>query len=920
MRVMWVCGAILFAVAELPAKTYVIFRYDDFSADPNGVRTPLREQLWQGEQKVDAIFAKYHFPYVLGVVPGSVAVNEYPGWVGGAEFSVEQDSEKVLWLRRAVQEGRVEVAQHGFCHQRNTAKGHNIGEFREISYEQQLRFLRKGKAVLTQALEGREPLVFIPPFNALDSNTAKALRQEKFSVLSADLTYCYASMNGLNILPLTLGLRDIENLSDSDLLSLPEGSILTVIYHPVDLTIFPDSIERGTAGRYFGTERLDRLLLRLSRLSTIEVTTPLRLLQEGQDLSWHRYWKACKIEHIYHFWNKILPKQICPNATRIHMYLTSDQYVPLLRLAIVEHCGLILLVLAAGWAAYVLYSKAGLPGRVRWIGFLMIAIIMICIAVEADSLGRGFRMTIKGTLPGLAATGVILAMLYDKWNGPVSPEVKAKLLPEFQRSRWKVFSLMGLCMILSFVIHFHFKIHGFGEMDACEMGNIALQLHQTSTMYEYSYRIRTSILYIQFLKTMLDYGLSPTALPDFMNDVNVLAGALLLPWLYFLWRRLADIRVVIAAMILLSFTPAFWQGNIYGMPHIPALLFFVISLNLFYYYMYVQGLARYLFYLLAIVFGVLTVGFKADLMLGFGMYFVLLFRRSGLRASRCLACFWPIAIPVLFVMIYPQMMYPDLTGFAKFSKAWNTSFPFTFHALSDAKNLAATICSVGPVMFFTSLVLMLIGIWRKVCPTILLSAVFWALPLAAFWGLRMGNSARHMMMVMIVVLFYATVVLNSLCKSNVKFFSMVLSLIVLNYFLCPDSLLARTYRPSSRIFQSPAALQEKITRWHRLGMQFAESCAAQKMIIGNDCIYYAFWESMCRQKKFQIIESPRAFRYREHNQIRLVRGGCPVDGIMTEAWRGSIISGNPDWEIWEFVSTDNNTNFDLLLLHRPAVP
>ncbi len=359
---MWVWGAFVFAAATLPAKTYVIFRYDDFSADPNGIRTPLREQVWQGEQKADAFFAKYHFPHVLAVVPGSVAVNEYPGWVGGAEFSVEQDPEKVLWLRRAVQEGRVEAAQHGFCHQRNTAAGHSPGEFREISYERQLQKLQEGKAILMRALEGRRPTVFIPPFNAWDGNTTRALRQEGFSVLFMNRAYFYESMKGLNILPQAFGLRKLEKMSDSDLLSLPDGSVLAILYHPVDLAVFPDSIKTGAANQYFSPERFDRLLSRLSRMPGIEVTTPSRLLQQGQDLSWRRYWKAYKINQIYHFWSKILPQRFCPGSTQSYAYLTSRQYTLVLWIILLQHGGLVLLVMATGWAAYSLYQKVRVRG------------------------------------------------------------------------------------------------------------------------------------------------------------------------------------------------------------------------------------------------------------------------------------------------------------------------------------------------------------------------------------------------------------------------------------------------------------------------------------------------------------------------------------------------------------------------------
>jgi hypothetical protein len=915
---MCIWGAVIFAAGILPAKTCIVFRYDDFSADPNGVRTPLRGQIWQAEQEVDDLFTKYHFPYLVGIVPGSDPGGEFGDWLGKADFSVQQDSEKVLWLRQAVQENRVEVAQHGFCHQRNAAAGHARGEFREISYAQQRQNLKKGKAILTEALEGCEPRVFIPPWNAWDGNTAEALKQEGFSVLSADRSYFYGQVKGLNILPLTISLQEMEKILNSG--SLSDKAMLVVIYHPVELTIFPESLGGNEKNQYFGTERFERLLSRLSRMPEVEVTTPSRLLQRGEDLSWWRYWKTYKIEQIHHFWNKIVPWHYWPGSTQSYIYLTSRQYTTILGLNVLLHGVLLLSAIAAGFFLSVFYLKRSLPGQSRWILIVAVLILIASCAAQWVLLRQGFQPTAIRALPGLAAAGVILALLWDRWKVPKSAEEAAKSLPEFQQGRWKTTLLLGLCMAASLVIHFHFKMHGYGEGDACEMGNMALQLHQTGTLYEYSYRIRTSVLYVQFLKTVLDYGLPPAALPDFMNNVNVISGTFLLPGLYFLWRRLADIRTVVAALILLSFAPAFWQGNIYGMPHIPALLFFVISLNLFYCFMYVEGLMRYVFYILSILFGILTVGFKADLMLGFGVYFVLLYRRHGFNVFRCGSCFWPIAIPVLFVMTYSQMMYPALTGFSKFSRDWNTTFPFAFRALIDAKNIAATACSVGPVMFFTSLVLMLIGIRRKVRPTILLSVIFWALPLAAFWGLRMGNSARHMMMVMVIVLFYAVVVLNFLCKSNWRFFGNLFLLIFLNYFLTPDSLLPRTYRPSSKIFRSPAYLQAKVSRWHELGRQFALSPAPRKIIFSCDNIYYVLWETLYRQEQFQIIGTPCVFAFQEDGQTRLVRSIVDYKGYVTDKDRQSVISRYPDWEIWEWVSSENNTKFDLIRIHSPSLP
>jgi len=94
---------------------YVVFRYDDFSADQQGFRQnhAVREHMWKAEQSIDALFKRYGIPYQIGIIPkadsryGGIDENSNVGTV-----SLEEDQEKIEFIKYAVRAGRVEVTQH----------------------------------------------------------------------------------------------------------------------------------------------------------------------------------------------------------------------------------------------------------------------------------------------------------------------------------------------------------------------------------------------------------------------------------------------------------------------------------------------------------------------------------------------------------------------------------------------------------------------------------------------------------------------------------------------------------------------------------------------------------------------------------------------------------------------------------------
>jgi peptidoglycan/xylan/chitin deacetylase (PgdA/CDA1 family) len=257
---------------SLLAQVSLVFRYDDYAGDPPGARESdaFRMEVWKAEEGADSLFAKYGMKYAVAVIPN--AADRYYG------AGLATDPEKVELLRRGIREGRIEIAQHGYSHMDYSAKNHRTAEFRERTYDQQLRDIREGKDILTASLGIDRVPVFVPPFNAWDGNTIKALSASGFEVLSAD-RYQPAYGADISIVPFTAQLWDLERLLRDS--SMPKAGTMIVLYHP------PQIVKMNE--RYFGLERLDGLLKRIKEDPGIKVVSFGDLLRSGIDSSSARY-------------------------------------------------------------------------------------------------------------------------------------------------------------------------------------------------------------------------------------------------------------------------------------------------------------------------------------------------------------------------------------------------------------------------------------------------------------------------------------------------------------------------------------------------------------------------------------------------------------------------------------------------------
>ncbi len=150
----------------------VVFRMDDYCAKTN---TDL-------EVKIFNSFKAKNAQITIGVIP-FICEGEVHDTSDQNLLPLPEDKADIL--HAAYMDGSVDVAMHGFSHQRNKITLYGFpGEFKYLSKEVQVGILAKGKNFIESI--ARVPVnLFVPPWNEYDSNTLKALEETGFNSISA---------------------------------------------------------------------------------------------------------------------------------------------------------------------------------------------------------------------------------------------------------------------------------------------------------------------------------------------------------------------------------------------------------------------------------------------------------------------------------------------------------------------------------------------------------------------------------------------------------------------------------------------------------------------------------------------------------------------------------------------------------------
>jgi hypothetical protein len=206
--------------ADREKQITVIFRYDDY----------LRFSSTDIAVKLVAAFQQHGFSCTLGVVP-YVGSGDYHGPT--PQDVVPLTPAKANIIANAIKDGTVEVALHGYSHQRIREKD-GYGEFSTLDYTVQLEWILKGKNLLEQMLH-TQITTFIPPWNRYDFNTIRAVEKLGFTCFSADLSGDIEKPSSLSFLPETCGLNKVRDAVESARRIPDIQPIIVALFHEYNL-------------------------------------------------------------------------------------------------------------------------------------------------------------------------------------------------------------------------------------------------------------------------------------------------------------------------------------------------------------------------------------------------------------------------------------------------------------------------------------------------------------------------------------------------------------------------------------------------------------------------------------------------------------------------------------------------------------
>ncbi|MHC4149737.1 MAG: hypothetical protein ACYSR5_09665, partial [Planctomycetota bacterium] len=300
---------------------------------------------------------------------------------------------------------------HGFSHSNVVAPGRRPGEFRERDYQSQLRDITQGREILMNACNLSEISTFVPPWNAWTDETAKSLRQAGFRILSADRHYYYESADSLAVIPFTAVLSELESMVREQ--SLPEESIVVVLYHPFEIVEFPEPL----SGYYFGLRKFSDLLRELSVMPQVKVVTLQQLAEGATDLSIERYRAANSLGRLRAFWSRLLPEHLLPGAGKQQLYLARAQYLQMLRYWRAITAGALVGLLMMGVAVrYLLGLVVPDKWRLR-IDVFMTIVFCLGIVAELRLVERGYHITGIRAVPFFIGVSFVAALLSRIFRG-----------------------------------------------------------------------------------------------------------------------------------------------------------------------------------------------------------------------------------------------------------------------------------------------------------------------------------------------------------------------------------------------------------------------------------------------------------------------------------------------------------------------
>ena len=260
---------------------YIVLRYDDYSTISS---TAI-------ELRIIDVLRKNGGCITFGVIP----------FVSTGDWHNPHDTKnlpltllKAKILENAINDGVLEVAQHGFSHKTNSDE--HSSEFSGLDYETQKNMIAEGKCFL-ERVTGTPVKTFIPPWNTYDVNTLRALESLAFSTVSASMRGEAHPESKLSYLPTTVVFSQIREAVDIARRTFGSQSVIVALFHAYDL------IEVDRVRGNITIEQMFEIINWISSQQDLKLITISQAAQTIDDLSVKRY-----ISNRRHFLlNKLLP-------------------------------------------------------------------------------------------------------------------------------------------------------------------------------------------------------------------------------------------------------------------------------------------------------------------------------------------------------------------------------------------------------------------------------------------------------------------------------------------------------------------------------------------------------------------------------------------------------------------------------------
>ena len=436
-------------------------------------------------------------------------------------------------------------------------------------------------------------------------------------------------------------------------------------------------------------------------------------------------------------------------------------------------------------------------------------------------------------------------------KSPLLTRLAATMRRRFASPRETLAVLLSACA--SIAVHGHFRLPGMGELDAARFGRIAFlwHVHGKIAFDDVGYQIRTSTLYLQMEKVALDHGVAMHALPNFVNWVSVVLGTACSVALYVLFRKLTTRPVAVAATLVHALTPGFFLGNLYGMPTVPGMFFFVLGLIAFLTASRSEqrGPALYAQVFMAWLCMTLAMTLKSDLVLGGGAFLGVALIRPTQRLRWACAASVVVVGATLGSLGYARLVVlPSAEaansgeGLLSFLKNWNSAFATSFDALlTDSNNTTIVRCAGGllfcVVVFSLIYGLVMGGVLRRQA----LLALVWGLPPILAWGIRFGNSARHNVPAYPPLILFAMIFLFEIVRYDTRKGAMLVAgTMFASYFSNTSG--EDTLRPQSNLLGLSEVMARYTSRMHDRARALAERPAQKRVVIAGYADPYTEFE------------------------------------------------------------------------------